>query len=76
MTPIVLAFLLGLLTGISGTLIVSRLRTIGDLRVDTSDTDSSPYLFMELKNEKSMGQIQRSRYVTMRVNLESYIPHD
>ena len=63
MTPIVLAFLLGLLTGISGTLIVSRLRTIGDLRVDTSDTDSSPYLFMELKASKPLSKKDNVPYL-------------
>ena len=33
-----------------------------------------PYLFLEI--EKGMGDISRKKYVLLRVNTESYIPHD
>lgn len=57
--------------------IVSRLipkKIVGTLRVDRSDPDSGPYLFLELTHG-GMETIKKKKYVLFEVNLKSYIPH-
>lgn len=58
--------------------ILSRLipkKIVGTLRVDHSDPDSGPYLFLEL-NHGGMETIRKKKYVLFEVNLKSYIPHE
>lgn len=57
--------------------ILSRLipkKIVGTLRVDHSDPDSGPYLFLEIAHG-GMETIRKKKYVLLRVNLENYIPH-
>lgn len=49
--------------------------TIGVLRVDRSDPDDGPYLFLEMKRT-AMNEIQHNKYVMLEVNLKDYIPRD
>lgn len=70
-------FMIGMLTGmlvgcVLWTLIL-RHRSIGSLRVDTSDSDNGPYLFLELS--KNIGDVYRKKYITLKVNTQSYLPH-
>ena len=44
---------------------------IGTLRVDTSDPEDRPYLFLEL--EKNVGYISSKSYVLLKVNTQSYL---
>lgn len=58
--------------------ILSRLipkKIVGTLRVDHSDPDSGPYLFLELKHG-GMETMRKKKYVLFEVNLKSYIPHE
>lgn len=58
--------------------ILSRLipkKIVGTLRVDHSDPDSGPYLFLEL-NHGGMETMKKKKYVLFEVNLKSYIPHE
>lgn len=48
-------------------------RPLGDLRVDRSDPDSGPMLFLELNAD--IPAIMRQRYATFRVKVENYLPH-
>lgn len=58
--------------------ILSRLipkKIVGTLRVDHSDPDSGPYLFLEIAHG-GMDTIKKKKYVLFEVNLKSYIPHE
>lgn len=48
-------------------------RPLGDLRVDRSDPDSGPMLFLELNTD--IPTIMRQRYATFCVKVENYLPH-
>ena len=65
---------IGIVIGAVVTAYVFRRNFVGTLRVDQSDPTDAPYLFLEI--EKGMGDISRKKYVLLRVNTVSYIPHD
>ena len=44
---------------------------IGNLRIDQSDPEDGPYLFLELK--KGVGSFKSKRYVILKVNIKNYI---
>lgn len=44
---------------------------IGTLRIDASDPDDGPYLFLELS--KDLNHIRNKKYVTLKVNISDYI---
>lgn len=70
----VVLLIIGVLIGFFGRGLVIKRASIGVLRLDRSDPDG-PHLFLEMK-EDSMQRIQSSKYVTMEVNLKSYISRD
>lgn len=47
---------------------------IGDLRVDQSDPDSPPHLFLEL--DENVPTIMSKKSVMFRVKVEDFIPHE
>ena len=47
---------------------------IGDLRVDQSDPDSPPQLFLEL--DKNVPAVMTKKYVVFRVKGKDFIPHE
>ena len=47
---------------------------IGDLRVDQSDPDSPPHLFLEL--DKNVPAVMSKKYVVFRVKVEDFVPHE
>jgi len=53
---------------------VSLIKPVGSLRVDESDPDSGPYLFLEL-DRSGADAIYKQRYVRLRVELKNYISH-
>ena len=61
---------LGILIGCALTLLILSVKTVGDLRIDTSDPDG-PYLFLELR--KDVGPISTHKYVVLKVNTKNYI---
>ena len=67
-------FGIGILVGIVCTTVAIRTKSVGSLRVDTSDSDDGPYLFLELS--KDIGEIYRKKYVTFKVSLNNFIPHE
>lgn len=68
--------LIWLLVGILIGLLVSRFifkdKPIGSLRVDQSDPDSEPYLFLEL-DQGGMNDIYKKQSVRLRVKIKNYI---
>lgn len=69
----IVAFILGLLGGIIFSVMLRWIKSVGDLRIDESDIDG-PYLFLEL--DKDPSTIRRKKYITLRVKLKNYIPHE
>lgn len=67
---VIFALIGGVIGGVL-TKLISPTRTIGTLRIDTSDSDG-PYLFLEL--DKGIGDFYKDEYVTLRVSTESYLP--
>ena len=58
-------YLIGILIGCIMTLIIFRTRSVGVLRVDSSDPDDGPYLFLELKSNPQT--IVKKKYVVLKV---------
>ena len=71
-----MSLMIGLLIGIMGGVLLSRFifreKPVGSLRVDESDPDSGPYLFLEL-DRSGADAIYKQRYVRLRVELKNYI---
>lgn len=68
----IIAFVVGVLAGFLIAAVLFRRKPVsGALRVDTSDPQDGPYLFLELT--ESMDKVLRSRQVTFNVKLENYI---
>lgn len=68
---VVIAFLIG---GIAGAILVRTLvrnKPVGTLRIDRSDPDDGPYLFLELG--VGIHHIEHKKQVVLRVNNENYI---
>lgn len=66
--------LFGILAGIFAAKVIFQEKPIGSLRVDDSDPDSGPYLFLELDPDGA-DAIYKQRYVRLRVELRNYISH-
>lgn len=71
-----MALAIGILVGFLIGLLMSRFifkdKPVGSLRVDQSDPDSGPYLFLELDRDGA-DAIYKKRYVRLRVDLKNYI---
>ena len=48
-------------------------KPVGTLRVDQSDPDDNPYLFLELSGDPK--KLPNQKYITLKVNIENYISH-
>ena len=70
---LIFVFLFGNITGMVVGHVLSKHNTnpVGALRIDKSDPDDGPYLFLELKTHPSI--IEQQKYITLEVNTESYI---
>jgi len=66
-------FGIGILVGIVCTTVATRSKSVGSLRVDRSDPDDGPYLFLELS--KDIEEIYRKKYVTFKVSIKNFISH-
>lgn len=66
-----LIFIAGVIAGVGGAILVLLKTKGGTLRIDRSDPDSEPYMFLELT--ESLPSVMRKKYVVFRVNLENYI---
>ncbi len=66
-------FVIGALLGFAMSVIISRAKSIGSLRIDRSDSDDNPYLFLELS--KDIDDFSEKKYITLKVNKKDFIPH-
>lgn len=56
--------------------LIIALKPVGTLRIDNSDPDEPPYLFLELKKESNPNNFKNKKYVTFDVNAKNYISHE
>nr|WP_273546558.1 hypothetical protein [Dorea formicigenerans] len=71
---LIIGILIGIIAGVLLSRFIFRERPVGSLRVDESDPDSGPYLFLEL-DRSGADAIYKQRYVRLRVELKNYISH-
>lgn len=68
----ILVFCVGIVAGCIISRIISRMKIVGSLRIDTSDPEDGPYLFLELS--QNMDVVAKKKYVVLKVNLNGFIP--
>lgn len=71
---IVVAFIGGLIAGAILAVIILQSRVIGYLRVDQSDPDDEPYLFLELF--RRIPNLCVKKYLVFKVKVENFISHE
>ncbi len=74
MVNVVVALCVGILVGIIGCKVYGRFHAIGRVRVDNSDPDSSPYLFLELSHTGA-NDLMKKKFVILQVEVKDFIPH-
>ena len=62
---------IGVIVGSIATQIILRVKSVGAMRIDTSDPEDGPYLFLELT--KDVLYVKRKKYITLKVNSKNYI---
>ena len=71
---LIIGLLIGIVAGVLLSRFIFREKPVGSLRVDESDPDSGPYLFLEL-DPNNADAIYKQRYVRLQVELRKYISH-
>lgn len=69
---LLIIFVVGVLVGGVCITIMTRIKSVGSIRVDTSDPNDSPYLFLELS--KDIDVLYRKRHIMLKVNTVNLIP--
>lgn len=69
---LVFIFAVGFLVGCVVGVVARRRKPIGSLRVDASDPDDGPYLFLELT--KPVSDVSKRKRVTLTVDTDDYLP--
>lgn len=64
----IIAFAVGVLIGIVGAIIYSRLHTSGTLYINDTNPNFEPYVFLEL--DKDIYDIYLDKYITFKLNLK------
>ena len=72
---LIICIIVGIIIGIVFGRRVFQSDVVGSLRVDQSDPDSGPYLFLELSHE-GVDAIYKKKYVVLKVNIQDYISHE
>ena len=67
----IILFGVGVLLGCFITQFLTRPKTMGSLRVDRSDPDDAPYLFLEL-HEPIVDRLVDGEYVTFKVECKDF----
>lgn len=71
----VMCGVIGTLLGFLFAVLLRKRKKIGTLRMDQSDPNEVPYLFLELDPD-GMRKINRFKTIVLRVRLENYIPRN
>ena len=72
---LITVLLIGTVIGLILSRFIFKEKPVGALRVDRSDPDSGPYLFLELSHEGA-NAIYKKKYVTLKVSIKDYISHE
>ena len=72
---IVISFIFGIVISLLVAHYVFRPKQIGSLRIDRSDPDDGPYLFLELE-PGGIYKLQHSKYILLKVEERDYISRD
>lgn len=77
MSSLILIFLFGVLCGISASVLCryTFYKPVGTLRIDASDPDENPYLFLEV-SESNFSSIAARKSVELTVQTTNYIPRE
>lgn len=65
---------IGIVIGVLLGIVLSRRRSLGNLRVDRSDPTSEPLLFLELGTD--VRTIMRKKQVVFKVRVKDFLPHE
>lgn len=65
---------IGIVIGVLLGIVLSRRRSLGNLRVDRSDPTSEPLLFLKLGTD--VRTIMRKKQVVFKVRVEDFLPHE
>lgn len=71
----IIGIIVGAIIGIFCGKYIALKKTTGSLRVDQSDPDSGPYLFLEL-SQRGISKIYRKKHIVLEINVSDYIPHE
>lgn len=66
-------FVIGIVVGFVGGKVLKK-KPCGYLRVDHSDPNDPPLLFLELKTD--FDYVKRQQEVTFKVEIEDFVPHN
>lgn len=69
----VFIFLGGVMVGLFIGHVAKRPNPIGNLRIDNSDPDDGPYIFLELSSESTPNLLKLKKYITLEVKAENYV---
>ena len=69
---LVIAFGFGFMVGFFILYIIFCLKSVGSLRIDRSDSEDKPYLFLELY--KNIECLLNEKYVILKINIKNFIP--
>lgn len=69
---LVIAFGFGFMVGFFILYITFCLKSVGSLRIDKSDLEDEPYLFLELY--KNVEHLLKKKYVVLKVDSKNFIP--
>lgn len=70
----IIAFVVGILVGIVGTIIYYRVHTSGTLYINDTNPNEEPYVFLEL--DEDIYDIYLDRYITFKLNVKKYDSQD
>ena len=70
---VIIIFIVGILIGMLIAVIEFRKLIAGTLRVDQSDPDDQPYLFLEISQEPN--RAFNKKHIILKVNIQNYISH-
>lgn len=67
---------IGVIIGVLISYFIRRYYTIGNLRIDNSDIDDGPYMFLEMDSSNGgVGWISKQKYIVLKVLVNDYITH-
>lgn len=74
---IMMSCIIGVVVGILANSIVVKNHRIGNLRIDNSDTNDNPYIFLEMDSSTGGTKlISKKKYIVLNVVVKDYISHE